>query len=107
MQRVDGSTITMTRGDTARIAFTLKLDGVPYELQSGDAVRFAINTADHEDEPLFSRDLDGYVLTLNPEDTKDFEFGTYLYDVQIVFAESGDTLTYITKAKLKLTWEAD
>ena len=48
-----------------------------------------------------------YELTLNPADTKSLDFGTYLYDVQITFAESGDVLTYIEKAKLKLTWEAD
>lgn len=107
MVRIDGKTIIMTRGDTARIRFTLKMDGEPYELQEGDVVRFALNTADHLDEPIITKELTDYTVTLDPADTKDLDFGTYYYDVQIVFAESGDTLTYIEKSKLKLTWEAD
>ena len=107
MFRLDGNTIIMTRGDTVRVKFTLKMDGIPYVLQEGDVVRFAVNTADHEAEPLITKELDDYVLTLEPSDTKDLAFGSYLYDVQITFAESGDILTYIEKAKLKITWEAD
>ena len=44
MFRIDGNTIIMTRGDTVRVKFALKMDGVPYELQEGDVVRFAVNT---------------------------------------------------------------
>ena len=99
--------ITGTRGDTGRLRFTLNFDKVPYELQQGDVVRFAVNTADHEATPLITKTLDGYVLTLNPSDTKNLGFGSYLYDVQITFAESGDVLTYLEKKKFKLTWEAD
>lgn len=107
MYKIDGTTITMTRGDTVRLRFPLDLDDEEYELQQGDAVRFAINTSGHEDEPILEKALDGYDLVLDPADTKDLEFGTYLYDVQITFAESGDVVTYIAKARLKLTWEAD
>lgn len=111
-QRIDGNKITLTRGDTFRARFILAFDDVDYELQDGDEVRFAINTPDHEDIPLVEKVLDGYDLTLDPEDTKDLDFDTYNYDVQITFAESGDTLTYIPedpkkKAKFILTWEAD
>lgn len=107
MYRIDGTTIIMTRGDTVRIRFPLTLDDEDYELQTGDTVRFAINTSGHEDEPLIEKTLDGYDLVLDPEDTKDLDFGTYFYDVQITFAASGDVVTYIAKGRLKLTWEAD
>lgn len=103
---IDGTTISMTRGDTFRCTFPLVMDGEDYELQTGDVVRFAMNTADHEDEPLLVKELDGYDLLLEPEDTKDFDFGTYRYDVQITFA-NGDVITYIARAKIKLLWEAD
>lgn len=103
----DSYTITGTRGDTGRFQFLLKFDGVPYELQEGDEVRFAVNTSDHEDELLIEKVLDGYTLTLDPSDTKDMDFGTYYYDVQITFSESGDVLTYLEQKKFKLTWEAD
>ena len=106
MYRVDGTKITMTRGDTVKIAFPMTIDGEPYELQPGDVVRFAVNTPDHEAEPLISKVLDGYELTLEPEDTKDLEFATYNYDVQITFS-GGEVATYIEKAKIKFVWEAD
>lgn len=86
MYRVDGTKITMTRGDTVKIGFPMTIDGEPYELQPGDVVRFAVNTPDHEEEPLIEKVLDGYELTLEPSDTKSLEFGTYNYDVQITFS---------------------
>lgn len=109
---IDGFNITLTRGDALSVRLPLSLDGNEYVLQQGDVVRFAINTADHEDTPILVKELDGYVLTLDPEDTKNLDFGTYLYDVEITFAETGKPLTYIPdnpngKAKLKLTCEAD
>lgn len=107
MYEIDGTKITMTRGDTVRIRFPLELDGEDYELQEGDSVRFAINTSEHEDEPILEKALDGYDLVLDPADTKGLDFGTYFYDVQITFAASGDVVTYIAKGRLKLTWEAD
>ena len=109
MWKVDPNTytITGTRGDSGLLSFTLQFDGVPYELQSGDVARFAVNTGDHEASPLIEKELDNYVLTLNPSDTKDLDFGTYYYDIQITFAESGYVPTYLEKKKFKLTWEAD
>ena len=48
---IDGFNITLTRGDAFSVRLPLSLDGNEYALQPGDVVRFAINTADHEDTP--------------------------------------------------------
>lgn len=104
--------ITMTRGDAFTTRMPLLLDGEEYELQEGDVVRFAVREPDGA-AVLIEKDIsDDYVLELDSEDTKALDFGTYRYDVQITFAETGKPLTYIPdtpngKAKLKLTWEAD
>lgn len=60
---IDGFNITLTRGDALSVRLPLSLDGNEYVLQPGDVVRFALNTADHEDEPILTKVLDGYVLT--------------------------------------------
>ena len=105
---VDGTKITMTRGDTVRIQVAIDIDGKEYTPQEGDVVRFAAKKAWTDDEPCVYVDIpnDTLVLTINPEDTKQLEFGAYNYDLQITFA-NGDVATFVTKAKLKIEEEAD
>lgn len=100
---VDGSTITLTRGDTFIKDFPLYVDGKRYELCPCDEVRFAAKLDYDDPEPAIFKKLDGYTLTLNPEDTKGLEFGTYKYDVQITLG-SGRVITYM-RGKLKLDKE--
>lgn len=105
---VDGTKITMTRGDTVRIQVAIDIDGEEYTPAEGDVVRFAAKKAWTDEEPCILIDIptDTLVLTINPEDTKQLEFGAYNYDLQITFA-NGDVATFVTKAKLKLEEEAD
>ena len=65
--------------------------------------------ADVDDtECLILRDIpiDTMMLVLNPEDTKELEFGSYVYDIQLTKA-NGDVDTFITASKLKLTAEVE
>ena len=105
---VDGTKITMTRGDTVRIQVAIDIDGEEYTPQEGDVVRFAAKKAWTDDEPciLITIPNDTLVLTIEPNDTKQLEFGAYNYDLQITFA-NGDVATFVTKAKLKIEEEAD
>lgn len=105
---VDGTKITMTRGDTVRIQVAIDIDGEEYTPQEGDVVRFAAKKAWTDDEPciLITIPNDTLVLTIEPNDTKELEFGAYNYDLQITFA-NGDVATFVTKAKLKIEEEAD
>lgn len=86
----------------------IDIDGEEYTPAEGDAVRFAAKKAWTDEEPCILIDIptDTLVLTINPEDTKQLEFGAYNYDLQITFA-NGDVATFVTKAKLKLEEEAD
>lgn len=96
---VSGTTITMTRGDTFKCQFPMYVGDEIYTLKPGDVVRFAVKK-DYEDAvPCIRKKLNGYLLELEPEDTKPLEFGTHYYDVQIAFAD-GSVATYITKGRL-------
>ena len=109
MYTVKKTTITLTRGDTfkAQIHITDK-EGNPYEIQEGDEVRFAMkkNYSDPDTEVLIVKQVptDTLILTLEPEDTKDLPFGTYVYDIQLTTA-AGEIDTFIAKASLILTEE--
>ena len=109
MYTVKKTSITLTRGDTfkAQISITDK-DGNPYEPQEGDSVRFAMkkNYNDPDSKVLIVKNIpmDTLILTLDPEDTKELPFGTYVYDIQLTTA-AGEIDTFITKASLTLTEE--
>lgn len=107
MYSIKGTTITLTRGDTLNAKITIKnRDGTEYIPKEGDVVRFALNDTYGTDEPKILKVIpnDTLVLTLNPEDTKDLEFGKYVYDVQIT-NEAGDVDTFIAKAKCIISEE--
>lgn len=104
---VYGTTINLTRGDTfvAIISIT-DSNKTPYVPQPGDAVRFAMKEKYSDAEPLLIKDIpiDTMRLELRPEDTKEFKFGKYVYDIQLTKA-SGEVDTFIAKAAIVLTEE--
>ena len=106
---VKKTSIMLTRGDTfkAQISITDK-DGNPYDIQPGDSVRFAMkkNYNDPDTEVLILKDIptETLILELEPFDTKDLPFGSYVYDIQLTTA-GGEVDTFITKASITLTEE--
>jgi len=113
--KVNGTKITMTRGDTLRLKIGIERDGEPYEPTENDAVRFAVKhrtmnitkTEYTDTEPLIEKSIpyDTLILELEPSDTKPLGFDTYDYDVQITFAD-GTVDTFISDT-LKLTKEVE
>ena len=104
---VNGTTITLTRGDTLIINITINNpDGTFYTPVTGDKIRFAMKSKYEDPIPLIKKDIpiDTLTLRLDPEDTKDLPFGIYVYDIQITKA-TGEVDTFITKSKFKLTEE--
>ena len=72
------------------------------------AFRFAMKK-DYDDpdtEVLIVKDIptNTLILQLDPEDTKDLPFGTYVYDIQLTNS-SGEVDTFITKAFFVITEE--
>lgn len=109
MQRIAGKNITMTRGDSLVLTVGItQPDGTAYEVQEGDVVRFAMKKRYTDAEPLITKIIphDTMELYLRPEDTKELAFGSYVYDMQLTYA-NGDVDTFIDQASLTLTKEVD
>ena len=100
--KVTGTTISITRGDTGYFKFTpyvVNDDGTKteYEIQEGDTIRFAMKKKLSDSfEILLTKAVDPttFRMKLDPEDTKNLDFGQYVYDVQLTTA-SGEVDTYI------------
>lgn len=101
--------IYLTRGDTFKAVLTITYpDGSIYTPIEGDSIRFAMKRDVEDTECLILKDIpiDTMMLQLDPADTKELEFGSYIYDIQLTKA-NGDVDTFITASKLKLTVEVE
>lgn len=107
MVRLQGTSIIMTRGDTARVQVSISNpDGSEYQPVEGDTVRFAMKESYDDEEPLVLKDIptDTMLLTIDPADTKPLPFGKYVYDIELTQTD-GTVNTFITKASIVLDEE--
>lgn len=101
MQKVDGQSIYLTRGDTGEFSFTATNDdGTDYEFQTGDVVYFRMALKPGRDEALekecvVDTENNKAALVLEPEDTQNFDFKVYRYEVELIAAEGGGHYTFI------------
>lgn len=111
---VKKNTITLTRGDTFVGKVDILRDGEPYEPTAEDSIRFALKhnkmdaggTKYVDNTPLLVKAIpyDTLILRIEPNDTKQLAFGSYVYDIEITF-EDGTVDTFITTAPFNLTPE--
>ena len=107
MTVIDGTTISLTRGDTLKVKLNLKNSvGEPYVPDEGDTFRFGVKKSYKDENLLITKVIPSntLVLHLEPSDTKKLSFGNYFWDCQIEKA-NGDVFTFISKAVLKITEE--
>lgn len=107
MIRLNGTTITLTRGDTLRLELSLTKDGEAYEMQDGDQIRFALKKEYRDEDVLIEKAIaSDMILELVPEDTKPLAFGDYVYDIQMTYAD-GAVDTFIAKAIFIISEEVE
>lgn len=110
MVKINGTRISMTRGDTLQAQVEIfDTSGDPYTLQEGDRVRFAMKDRSKRScgHILLYKDIpSNLVLTLLPEDTETLPYGEYGYDIELTKA-NGVVDTFIYEATIELRWEAD
>lgn len=110
MTKIEGTTISITRGDTLNVSINLtNQDGSQYVKHEGDTIRFAMKKNYADDVCILKKDIpvDTMVLRLESEETKSLEMGTtYVYDIQLTMYD-GTVNTFIDKGKLKVTEEVD
>lgn len=104
MVDVKGTTITITRGDSAVIDVQIiGIDGQIYTPVIGDTVRFAVKKNYADSEPLLNINIPiaSMQLVLRPEDTKNLESGPirgkYKYDIELTRVD-GSVDTFIPRA---------
>lgn len=111
MYSIEGTTITLTRGDTM-IAEVAAFNGdEPYIPQEGDSFRFVMKsnklngkkTEYIDPQPLVTKEIptDTMLLRIDPEDTKPLGFGNYVYDIELTYAD-GKVDTFINNAAITL-----
>ena len=102
---VKGTSIYLTRGDTLRIQLSITKNGEPYELQDGDIITFSLKKKINDKECILQKTIGAdYLLEIEPEETKDLNFGQYIYDIQMEYAD-GTIDTFITPSNFTLTDE--
>lgn len=107
MVSLKGTKIALTRGDTFKMKLNLSdTSGESYTPKDGDVITFGVKKSYSDDECIIEKIIPNDTLTLHilPEDTKLMNFGDYVWDAQIKFA-NGDVYTFITKASLKIVEE--
>lgn len=105
MYKLDGTRISLIRGDTLILEVEIELNGEPYEVQQGDEIRFALKRSEMkkdktefiDKEPLVTTIIpnDTLILRLESEDTAELPFGRYNYDIQLRM-EDGTVDTFIS-----------
>ena len=113
MTRVDENTnkIEMTRGDTLKVLIEIEDGDQTYTPLVGDTVRFYLKhnqmdgkRKEYKDaNPLVTKTVptETMILELVPNDTKALDFGDYVYDLEIEFA-NGSVDTFVNNAALTI-----
>lgn len=109
MVKVEGTTITMTRGDTLEVPVVIKTaDGEDYVPASGDLIRFAVKSRYRDPEPIIVREIphDTMTLRLESADTKLLAARRrpYVYDIELSTPD-GTVTTFIACASMYITQE--
>ena len=109
MFNIVGTTITLTRGDSFKATVQMiDENGESYVPQEGDEIRFAVKRRYTDTKTIISKVIpnDTLLLELEPKDTEAFKFGSYVYDIQLTYA-NGEVDTFIDKATLVISEEVD
>ena len=111
---VDGTTIRLTRGDSGITEVGMKQGNTPYVPVQGDSLRFALKhavmnatrTAYKDNVPVLEKQIpiDTCLLEFVPSDTAKLDFGDYVYDIELKYA-NGMVDTFINNAKFVLVAE--
>jgi len=88
--KVSGKNMTMTRGDSEVIVIECSLeDGTEIPFLEGDTVYFTVKRSSLVDEIALQKIVTEFnedgncIIEIAPNDTKDLEFRSYVYDIQL------------------------
>lgn len=107
MLHIIDKTIQLTRGDSAMIQVSIANDanGAEYELDPNDILRMTVKSNVRNTDYVFQKELSGSTsFHIVPEDTRDAQFGKYVYDVELTTVD-GEVYTIIEPSVFEITKE--
>lgn len=106
MYKINGTAVTLTKGDSFYCQISLKKNGTAYTPDPEDVIRFAMKKTAFDTTALITKVIpnDTLILHLDPADTKQLQTGKYVYDMEITFSD-GDVDTFINQAEFTLVPE--
>ena len=92
---VDGTDLSMTRGDSEEIVVNLS----GYTLQQGDMVEMTVRLSAMSQKVMYKKVTsfanNQAVISIEPKDTEPLSFGDYVYDIQLTY-DGGKVKTIVT-----------
>ncbi len=90
MLNLRGSDIQLTRGDNAYFDIVITLDdGIKYVRESGDKLVFTVKKSYNSEYEYIEKNIEGLALVISPNDTKELDYGSYWYDIQLTTVDGG------------------
>lgn len=108
--KVSGTDLSMIRGDSESIILSLKKDGDMVPFNQGDTVYFTVKQGSTTKKITLQKiitefDEDGNcIIGIEPEDTKELSFRSYVYDIQLTDS-NGRVTTIIPCSKFVIAEE--
>lgn len=107
MLKVENNIISLTRGDSAFLNVEITNDeGETYELEHGDVCEFTVKKYTSSENVLIQKEVLNGEIRISPDDTKNLEYGQYVYDVQVTMA-NGDVATVIPPTPINICEEVN
>ena len=104
MVQIEKTHIKMTRGDTLVLNIAMSRGGIRFVPADGDVITFTLKKKVKDAVPLITKNAVGTQIKLDPNDTKALDFGDYVYDIAITYANE-DVDTFVPMSVLTLTEE--
>ena len=107
MYKIDGTKITLTKGDSFYATVGIKdAEGNDYTPQEGDVIKFGVKKSLADKECVIEKVVpnDTLEIYLEPDDTQHLSVGAYVYDIELTYAD-GNKDTFINRATFILADE--
>lgn len=105
MLYIEGSTIRLTRGDTAYLQVPLKTADGAYTINADDTLEFSVKRTTKDEDYVFQKTVIGEdTFHIEPVDTTELSFGKYVYDIQLT-TNNGDVFTVVPPSTFEVLAE--
>ena len=106
MLTISNQNIFLTRGDTAKISLNITSAGSAAYDSTKDRVVLTVKKSTTDKAKVLQKTAVNGVITVSPADTKNLDYGDYVYDVQLTTV-AGDVCTIITPHRFRIEDEVN